>query len=100
VIKLKKKVCIIAIILIVVALIAVSAKSMTLDEFNTMPIGSIVHLKLEYMGKTYLDGDGVVAYKLGESAGLASTNPNNNWSGAFNRSYLTIVSQPPTMNRY
>jgi len=49
-------------------------------------------LKLEWNGKTYLDGDAVVAFKIGDSAQLASTNPQNNFSGAFNCSYLTLIN--------
>jgi hypothetical protein len=74
---------------------AISCYSITLDEFQKVATGNVVHLKVEWQGKVYLEGGAVVAYIVGESAQLASTNPQNNFSGVFHRTFITaIYSQP------
>jgi hypothetical protein len=77
---------------IVLLLLATSAWSMTMEEFNKVKSGDILMLKLEYNGKVYVQGECVAAFKYGESAQVASTNPNNAFIGTFHRSYLTPVS--------
>ena len=81
-------------IFILIFMFAITAYSITLDEFQKVSIGNVVHLKVEWNSKVYLEGDAVVAYIIGESAQLASTNPQNNFSGAFHRSFITSVTQP------
>ena len=72
-------------------LLSTYALAITPSEFNTLVPGSIVYLKVEWNGKVYLEGQAVVAYTIGESAQLASTNPTNNFSGAFHMSFIQSI---------
>lgn len=83
--------------IIIMLLFTVPVIAMTPTQFQGVKTGDIVYLKLEWNGKVYLEGNAVVAYKIGDSAGLASTNPANNFSGGFNCGYLTMV-KPSTDN--
>jgi hypothetical protein len=79
-------------LVVLFALIMVSsALAMTDSEFALLKTGDIVHAKIEWNGKVYLEGDAVVAYKISDSALVAGTNPQNGFVSTFNHEYLTLV---------
>jgi hypothetical protein len=79
------------VIIFLACYMTIQSVAMTSWEFQNVGIGDVVHLKLEWGGKTYLDGDSVVAFKSGDSAWITSTNQQNNFSGMFNCGFLTMV---------
>lgn len=64
---------------------------MTPQEAKKLKAGDIVHVKMQYGGKVYLDGDGVFQYLLGEDIQMSSLDSSHYFSGCFACSNVTLV---------
>jgi len=80
--------------IIAIVLSAGTCYPITLDEFQKLTAGNIVHLKVEWSGKVRLEGDAVVAYKVNESAQLQSINPSDSWSIMAHRGFIQSIVTP------
>ena len=75
-------------------LLVMTSNAMTVEEFANTPIGTIVSFKYEWNGKTYLEGESVICFKVGTDAWINSTNPNYNFSGRFPCKFFNPKSIP------
>lgn len=73
---------------------SVSCFCMESADYAKLKTGDIVHVKIEWQGKVYLEGDAVVAFLVTENecAQVGSTDRNHNFNSIFHRSFLTLVS--------
>jgi hypothetical protein len=63
----------------------------TSEQVKQLKAGDIVHVKMVYGGRTYLDGDGVVQYVIGEDIQTSSISYEHYFSGMFHFSNVTLV---------
>jgi hypothetical protein len=64
---------------------------MTSEQVKQLKAGDIVHVKMVYGGRIYLDGDGVVQYVIGEDIQTSSISYEHYFSGMFHFSNVTLV---------